>query len=186
MLFFWWKKYEGAWWASQISFVGTLFITVTAIMLGALVKLHFSSVPEWVIIVIVAVIFSILKYLLNRLTDRIANRTIEKEANEQKRWATTANVTLQTPSSLTIIRDSSPVAALVPTIIYLNNTEVASIKNGESVTIPIKMRNNLLQTNAVVGLTGRLERYEFAVQDGARGTIHVKGGIFDKKNVVWH
>ena len=33
-------------------------------MLGALVKLHFSSVPEWVIIVIVAVIFSILKYLL--------------------------------------------------------------------------------------------------------------------------
>ncbi|AEW22279.1 hypothetical protein BFO_0276 [Tannerella forsythia 92A2] len=48
------------------------------------------------------------------------------------------------------------------------------------------MRNNLLQTNAVVGLNGRLERYEFAVQDGARGTIHVKGGIFDKKNVVWH
>ena len=88
-------------------------------MLGALVNMHFPSVSEWVIIVIVAVIFSILKYLLNRLTDRIANRTIEKEANEQKRWATTANVTLQTPSSLTIIRDSSPVAALVPTIIYL-------------------------------------------------------------------
>lgn len=86
-------------------------------MLGALVKLHFSSVPEWVIIVIVAVIFSILKYLLNRLTDRIANRTIEKEANEQKRWDTTANVTLQTPASLTIIRDSSPVTVLVPTII---------------------------------------------------------------------
>ena len=155
-------------------------------MLGALVKLHFSSVPEWVIIVIVAVIFSILKYLLNRLTDRIANRTIEKEANEQKRWATTANVTLQTPASLTIIRDSSPVTVLVPTIIYLNNTEIASIKNGESVTIPLKMKNNLLQTNAVVGLNGRLERYEFAVQDGAHVTIHVKGGIFDKKNVVWH
>lgn len=155
-------------------------------MLGALASMHFPSVPEWVIIVIIAVIFSILKYLLNRLTDRIANRTIEKEANEQKRWATTANVTLHTPASLTIIRDSSPVAVLVPTIIYLNNTEVASIKNGESVTIPIKMRNNLLQTNAVVGLNGRLERYEFSVQDGASATIHVKGGIFDKKNVVWH
>ena len=186
MLFFWWKKYDGAWLASQISFVGTLLITVTTIMLGALVNMHFSSVPEWVIIVIVAVIFSILKYLLNRLTDRIANRTIEKEANEQKRWATTANVTLQTPASLTIIRDSSPVTVLVPTIIYLNNIEVASIKNRESVTIPLKMKNNLLQTNSVVGLNGRLERYEFAVQDGARVTIHVKGGIFDKKNVVWH
>lgn len=186
MLFFWWKKYESAWWASQISFFGTVLVTVTAIMTVPLMNINFPSVPEWILIVIAVSTFSILKYLLNRLTDRIANRTIKKEANEQKRWTATANVTLQTPASLTIIRDSSPVAALVPTIIYLNNIEVASIKNGESVTIPLKMKNNLLQTNSVVGLNGRLERYEFAASDGARVTIHVKGGIFDKKNVVCH
>ncbi|MGP1446790.1 MAG: hypothetical protein ACTTKO_04570 [Candidatus Limimorpha sp.] len=48
------------------------------------------------------------------------------------------------------------------------------------------MKNNLLQTNSVAGHNGRLEKYEFAVHDSAHGAIHVKGGIFDKKNVVWH
>ncbi len=186
MLFFWWKKYESAWWASQISFFGTVLVTVTAIMTVPLVNINFPFVPEWILIVIAVSTFSILKYLLNRLTDRIAIRTLEKKENRLKRRTTVAQAPLQTPATLTIIRDSSPVAVLVPTIIYLNNIEVASIKNGESVTIPLKMKNNLLQTNSTVGLSGRLEKYEFVVQDGARGTIHVKGGIFDKKNVVWH
>ena len=57
---------------------------------------------------------------------------------------------------------------------------------GIFVTIPLKMKNNLLQTNSVAGHNGRLEKYEFAVHDSAHGAIHVKGGIFDKKNVVWH
>ena len=89
---------------------------------------------------------------------------------------------LQAPASLTIIRDSSFVGVVVPTIITLNGTHAVTLKNGESATIQLTTRYNALQTNSVGSPN---TRYEFNVQDGAHGEIHVSGGVFKVKNVIW-
>jgi len=181
MLFFWWKKYEDSWVATQISFVGTLIVTMGSIAtMGMLASI--PAFPEWLAIVIMIALFFTLKALLNRLTDRIANKVVEKRIAKQKSQPVSINIPLQIPASLTIIRDSSFVAALVPTRISLNGVQVVALKNGESATIPLQMSHNVLYT----GFTGsKNTRYEFDVQDGAKGEIHVSGGVFKIKNVVW-
>ena len=93
-----------------------------------------------------------------------------------------ANAALSVPARLTIVRDSSPVAALVPTVITLNGQQVCTLKNGESAQITLTMRQNILLTTFVESKNGR---YAFEAQNGAVGELHVKGGVFLPKTMVW-
>mgnify|MGYP000999237843 CR=1 FL=1 len=83
---------------------------------------------------------------------------------------------------LTVIRDSSFAHALIPTILFLNEMQVASLKSNESVTLPITQLHNILRTNSVGSNNCR---YEFDAQDGSRGTIHVSAGAFKVKEAKW-
>lgn len=93
-----------------------------------------------------------------------------------------ANTALSIPARLTIVRDGSAVAALVPTIITLNGQQVCSLKNGGSAQITLTMRHNILLTNSV---GSKNVRYAFEARDGAMGELHVKGGVFQVKTVRW-
>jgi hypothetical protein len=125
-------------------------------------------------------VFILLKILLNKWTDDIANKTKKKQDEATQEITITENYPLQTPAALTIIRDSSFVAVLVPQIIFLNDVQAASIKNGESATISITMKHNLIRTNTVDinGKSAKGTWYKFEAQDGAKGKIHVNAGIF--------
>ncbi|MDR1132187.1 MAG: hypothetical protein LBL15_07205 [Oscillospiraceae bacterium] len=83
MLFFWWKKYEGSWIATAVSFFGTLLITVGSLVLigllaaqlpGYIENKTLSNVVAVVGVIIGIGVFIALKILLNKLTDKIANR----------------------------------------------------------------------------------------------------------------
>jgi hypothetical protein len=63
-----------------------------------------------------------------------------------------------------------------------SNLPLSSLKSEESVTLPITQPHNILRTNSV---GSKNCRYEFDAQDGAKGTIHVSGGVFKVKHVVW-
>ena len=93
---------------------------------------------------------------------------------------------LTIPASLTIMRDSSFASAMVSFSLFLNESKVATIKNGESVTIQITMKHNTLRTD-VVGMNGPPRRsiYEFEAKDGAQGVIHLKAGLFRKETATW-
>ena len=90
------------------------------------------------------------------------------------------------PASITVIRDASFVATLVPCPIFLNEVQVAIVKNGESVTIPVIAKHNILRTNTA-GLFGphKKAKYEFEARDGAKGEIHLSAGLFRKETAVW-
>ena len=92
------------------------------------------------------------------------------------------NAALFIPTRLTIVRDGSAVAALVPTIITLNGQQVCSLQNGGSAQIKLTMRYNILLTNSV---GSKNVRYAFEARDGAIGELHVKGGMFQVKTVQW-
>lgn len=83
---------------------------------------------------------------------------------------------------LVIVRDSSFVAAAVPTIITLNGKQVCALKNGESARVPLTQRQNILLTNSV---GSKNVRYAFEAQNSAVGELHVKGGVFLPKTMVW-
>ena len=94
----------------------------------------------------------------------------------------TENAPLATPAQITIVRESSVAGAAVPTIVFLNGEQVCALKNGCSETITLTMKQNVLITNAVGSLK---VRFAFEAADGARGEIHVKGGIFLPKTMRW-
>lgn len=93
------------------------------------------------------------------------------------------NVTLSAPARLTIVRDSSPMAALVPTIITLNGQQVCTLQNGASAQITLTMQQNILLTNSV---GSKNVRYAFEAQNGAVGELHIKGGVFLPKTMRWN
>lgn len=91
--------------------------------------------------------------------------------------------TLSVPSHLTLVRDSSMVAAVMPTLICLNGNQVCSVTNGASETIELTESHNVLTTN----FTGSSKtRFEFDAPDGAQGELHLKGGVFLPKTLVWN
>jgi hypothetical protein len=85
-------------------------------------------------------------------------------------------------ATIRIIRDSSMVAAIVPTVISLNGVQIATLANGSSVDVHIDSGHIVLQTNSV---GSKYVRYELEVPNGANGEIHVKGGVFQPKLTVW-
>ena len=92
------------------------------------------------------------------------------------------NTPLAVPARLTIIRDSSAIAAVLPTSITLNGVPACSIKNGASETIELTMKHNVLLTNA----TGSPNvRFEFDAPDGGIGELHVKANAFRPKTLIW-
>ena len=93
------------------------------------------------------------------------------------------NLPLSVPAHLTIMRDSSGVGALMPTIITLNGQQVCTLQNGASAQIMLTMRQNVLLTNSVGSAN---VRYAFEAQDGAVGELHVKGGVFLPKTMRWN
>ncbi|MEA4973118.1 MAG: hypothetical protein VB119_08020 [Candidatus Metalachnospira sp.] len=93
-----------------------------------------------------------------------------------------APVNLASPSTIKIIRDSSIVASVAPTIISINGRQVATIpSNGGSSVIRVDISPIVLETNAV----GKGVRYELEVPSGAYGEIHVKANVFQPKLTVW-
>lgn len=92
------------------------------------------------------------------------------------------NVPLATPARLTIVRDSSVVAIALPTSISLNGVPACSIKNGESATIELTMKHNVLLTNAYGSTNVRIE---FDAPDGGNGELHVKANAFRPKTLDW-
>ena len=93
-----------------------------------------------------------------------------------------ANTALSIPAHLTIVRDSSAVAALMPTIITLNGKQVCTLQNGDRAQITLTERLNILLTNSV---GSKNVRYAFEAKDGARGELHVRGGVFQVKTARW-
>lgn len=92
------------------------------------------------------------------------------------------NAPLAVPARLTIVRDSSVVAAVLPTDITLNGVPACSVKNGASETIKLTMKHNVLLTNA----TGSPNvRFEFDAPDGGNGELHVKANAFRPKTLIW-
>lgn len=91
-------------------------------------------------------------------------------------------VPLAAPTTIKIIRDSSIVAAVAPTIISLNGVQVATIVNGGSAVIRVNTSPIVLQTNAV---GSKYVRYKLDVPSGAYGEIHVKANVFQPKLTVW-
>lgn len=91
-------------------------------------------------------------------------------------------VPLAAPATIKIIRDSSIVAAVAPTIITLNGVQVATIANGGNAVIRVNTSPIVLQTNAV---GSKYVRYELDVPSGAYGEIHVKANVFQPKLTVW-
>jgi hypothetical protein len=81
------------------------------------------------------------------------------------------NYLLQNPASLLIKRN---VSSFNDITICLNGNEVASIKNGKSVKIDIKMKNNVLDFD----YSGRL--FEFEAKDGGIGEIWLISKGFSK------
>lgn len=94
----------------------------------------------------------------------------------------TENAPLAAPAQITIVRESSVVGAAMPTIVFLNGEQVCALKNGCSDTILLTMKQNVLMTNSV---GSSKVRYAFEAADGARGVIHVKGGVFLPKTMRW-
>ena len=93
------------------------------------------------------------------------------------------NVPLDVPARLTIIRDHSIAAVVIPTVITLNGAVAATISaNGETATIPLTMRKNILQTNTTGSKNVRIV---FEAENGADGELHVKGGVFQVKTLRW-
>ncbi|MBR3430429.1 MAG: hypothetical protein IKG87_10055 [Clostridia bacterium] len=92
------------------------------------------------------------------------------------------NASLDALAKLTIIRDSSIVGAIVPTVVFLNGQQACSIKNGESAVIELTQKHNVLMTNA----TGSSKvRIEFDAPSGGIGSLHVKANEFQAKTLVW-
>lgn len=89
---------------------------------------------------------------------------------------------LAAPTTIKIIRDSSMVAAIAPTIISLNGVQVATIANGGCAVIRVETSPVVLQTNAV---GSKYVRYELDVPSGAYGEVHVKANVFQPKLTVW-
>lgn len=89
---------------------------------------------------------------------------------------------LAAPAAIRIIRDSSMVAALAPTIISLNGVQVAAIASGGSALIEVDTSPIVLQTN---GYGSKYVRYELEVPSGAYGEVHVKANVFQPKLTVW-
>ena len=101
------------------------------------------------------------------------------------------NKALGTPATLTIVRDPNVAGAVVPTGIFLNGEQVCLIKNGESETIPLTMKKNILVINVVIpnySIGGKVPnvRCEFEAEDGAKGEIHLKAGIFQSDAPKWN
>ena len=73
MLFFWWNKYETSWLATLISMIGTIIVTLGSIILFIAICEIFDGVKLISIIggIIGIVVFFFLKFLLNKLTDKI-------------------------------------------------------------------------------------------------------------------
>lgn len=92
------------------------------------------------------------------------------------------NAPLDAPAKLTIIRDSSVVGAVVPTVVFLNGQQACAIKNGDSATIELTMKHNVLMTNA----TGSSKvRIEVDAPSGGVGSLHVKANEFQAKTLIW-
>ena len=96
--------------------------------------------------------------------------------------AETENAPLATPATLTIYRDSSVVAAVLPTTISLNGVPACSIKNGASATVTLTMRQNVLLTSAEGSPNVRIE---FDAPEGGSGELHVKANAFRPKTLIW-
>ena len=101
------------------------------------------------------------------------------------------NEALSVPASLTITRDSHAVGAVVPTGVFLNGEQVCLVKNGESETISLTMKKNVLIINVVVpdySMGGKVPnvRCEFEAEDGAQGEIHLNAGIFQSDAPKWN
>ena len=92
------------------------------------------------------------------------------------------NAPLAVPAHLTIVRDSSVVAVVLPTEITLNGVPACSIKNGASETIELTMKHNVLLTNATGSPNVRIE---FDAPDGGNGELHVKANAFRPKTLIW-
>lgn len=73
MLFFWWKKYDGDWLATGVSMFGTIILTLGSIgLVVALLSLLGESTIFVILSVVVGIaVFLALKFLLNKLTDKI-------------------------------------------------------------------------------------------------------------------
>ena len=91
---------------------------------------------------------------------------------------------LNTPASITVIQDPFLGGSHIPMVVFLNDVQVASLKSGDSATIPLTLKHNVLRTNAT-GLFGPVKGYSFDVKDGARGVIHIGQGKFKVKDVTW-
>ena len=155
------------------------FFGCIAMLVADILMLCTGSEPDsWAAIIIFSIlaVIYIVAYII--APKRLQPIFSKKEADS----AQPASVPLATPATLNIIRDSSVVGALMPTIITLNGKQVATIANGGLANIQTGISHNILQTNSV---GSKNVRYEFDVQSGACGEIHVKGGVFLPKATVW-
>ena len=187
-MFVLYKKYDNSYIATQVSWWGFLLVLCCGVGVGMAVYSTLESTIGTVIGIITGIaVFVLLKILLNKLTDNIANKASEKQALQAQEMSISDNCPLRIPASLSIVRDSNFVAALVPTMIFHNDVQVASIKNGESVTIPIIMKYNLIRTNTadVNGNPPKGTWYKFEARDGIKGTIHVSAGVFKTNSATW-
>ncbi|MDR0294049.1 MAG: hypothetical protein LBH95_07860 [Oscillospiraceae bacterium] len=190
--FFWWKTYDDSRIATTVSCIGSFIVTIGSFLLAYAVTVVIPAINEWFAPLIAVPIFFILKTLLNKWTDRIASKRKNRKKQKKRKhihripasMTVGANAVLEIPASLTIVCDRSVIEPAVPTVIYLNDKKAASVENGESAAIPLLMRYNVLQTNSG-GFYNAIEGYRFEARSGARGVIHVKEGIFNKKNAVW-
>jgi hypothetical protein len=192
-MFILYKKYESSWIATQISWWGFLLVFAGAGAAGSgiatskAVNSGLTGLSTVLGFAVGIVVFVFLKILLNKLTDKIAQQTTETQKKAEQERTITENFPLRIPAHLTIIRDSNFVAALVPCPLFLNNVQVASLKNGESVTIPITMKHNILQTNTV-DINSKPAKgtwHKFEAQDSANGEIHLSAGIFKPLPNMW-
>lgn len=155
------------------------FVGCIALLIGDILMLYTSTEPDsWAAIIVFSVL-AVLYIAAYILAPKISKSISEKIAPMATPMV---NMALSIPATLKIIRDSSAAAALIPTIITINGVQVASLTNGGIAEIQTNTSHNILQTNSV---GSKNVRYEFDVQSGAYGEIHVKGGVFLPKATVW-
>ncbi|MFY9263035.1 MAG: hypothetical protein GX483_00710 [Actinomycetaceae bacterium] len=186
-----WKRYDGVPVATRLSFIGTLVAIVGALLLIITIeKVTGYWYYEWLLWLIALVTFIGLKLVFNQLTDYVADKltpatstvTWDVKTIGRSKINPEDILRLSFPASLTITRDAEPISGRTPTLIFLNGEHVASLRENETVTIPLELNWNILQTNTI---GSKNARYEVKVDDGARGTIHVSRGLFLVNDVVW-
>jgi len=87
MMFFWWRKYEDSWLATLLSYVGTVIVAIISITVMPLILFSGGSDPSDTLSIVaffaMIIVFVLLKFLLNRLTDSVALKDIEKKTVEE-------------------------------------------------------------------------------------------------------